>query len=262
MSESPLVSCVMVTADRHDLCRRAIRSWAEQTWENCELVILDNGREPMQDLLADLPSERIVYRHVANNPETTIGELRNSSLDMVRGDFVVPQWDDDDWSAPVRIERQMAALRAHDADAVTLYATLMHVDDPDWFDHPFYGLLEGGVPPTILHKRDDTIRFPELRRTSDTTYKHAWMKRGYHIMPMKEAGHLHLRYSHGGNLWEKEHFLRRMRNTPVDLLAYGWHHYVRRNVLGHPRFQLTAEAREAFATYLRHSLDCGLFQPS
>ncbi len=147
----------MVTADRHDLCRRAIRSWAEQTWDNGELVILDNGKTPMQDLLADLPSERIVYRHVENNPETTIGELRNRSLDMVRGDFVVPQWDDDDWSAPDRIERQMAALRRHNADAVTLYATLMHVDDPQWFDHPFYGLLKGGVPPTILHRRDDRL---------------------------------------------------------------------------------------------------------
>lgn len=133
----------MVTADRHQYCRRAIRSWVEQDWENRELVVLDNGKEPMESLLADLPFGRVVYRHVANNPETTIGELRNRSLDMVRGDFVIPQWDDDDWSAPARLTRQVAALEANQADAVTLYATLMHVDDAPWFDHPFYGLQIG-----------------------------------------------------------------------------------------------------------------------
>ena len=149
MSTTPLVSCVMVTADRHTLCRRAIRSWAEQDWDNRELVVLDNGTDPMESLLSDLPSGRVVYRHMANNPDTTIGELRNRSLDLVNGDFVVPQWDDDDWSAPDRITRQMAALEAQRADAVTLYATLMHVDEEPWFDHPFYGLLKGGVPPKI-----------------------------------------------------------------------------------------------------------------
>lgn len=258
MANQPLVSCVMVTADRHTLCRRAIRSWAEQDWENREFVILDNGTEPMEDLLSDLPYGRVVYKHVANNPDTTIGELRNRSLDMVNGDFVVPQWDDDDWSAPDRITRQMGALEARNADAVTLYATLMHVDEEPWFDHPFYGLLKGGVPPTILHRRDDSIRFPELRRTSDTTFKHAWMERRYHIMPMADA-HLHLRYFHGENLWEQEHFIRRMRNTPKDLIAYGWHKFVRRNVLGHPRFRISDEARRAFEIYLRHSRECGIF---
>lgn len=258
MAHQPLVSCIMVTADRHLLCRRAIRSWVEQDWDNKELVVLDNGTEPMHSLLADLPTDRLVYRHVPNNPETTIGELRNHSLDMIRGDFVVPQWDDDDWSAPNRITRQMAALEAHHSDAVTLYATLMHVDAERWFDHPFYGLLRGGVPPTILHRRDDTIRFPELRRTSDTTFKHAWMQKRYHIMPMADA-HLHLRYSHGGNLWEQEHFIRRMRNTPKDLIAYGWHTFIRRNVLGHPRFRISAEARKAFDIYLQHSRDSGIF---
>jgi len=233
-------------------------SYSAQTWANRELVVLDNGTEPMEDLLSDIPYGQVVYNHVPNNPDTTIGELRNRSLDMVNGDLVVPQWDDDDWSAPDRLERQFAALTEKEADAVTLYATLMHVDGEAWFDHPFYGLLKGGVPPTIMHKRDDEIRFPELRRTSDTTFKQAWMERSYHIMPMADA-HLHLRYFHGSNLWEQEHFLRRMRNTPKDLLAYGWHKFVRRDVLGHPRFKISAEARQAFDTYLEHSRACGIF---
>jgi hypothetical protein len=84
------------------------------------------------------------------------------------------------------------------------------------------------------------------------------MERHYHIMPLADA-HLHLRYFHGENLWEQEHFIRRMRNTPKDLMAYGWHKFVRRNVLGHPRFRISDEARRAFEIYLRHSRECGIF---
>ncbi len=249
----------MVTADRHTLCRRAIKSYSAQTWQNKELVVLDNGKAPMDGLLTDIPYGEVRYQHVENNSETTIGALRNQSLELVRGEVVVPQWDDDDWSSPDRLTRQHAALSSNDADAVTLYATLMHVDNPDYFDHPFYGLLDGGVPPTIMHLRDDDVRFPALRRTSDTTYKNEWRSRKYHIMPMADS-HLHLRYFHGDNLWEQEHFIRRMRNTPKDLLAYGWHKFVRRNVFGHPRFRISDEARVAFETYLKHSRECGIFE--
>jgi len=230
----------------------------EQTYANKELVVLDNGTVPMEALLEDVPSELVRYAYEENNAATTIGELRNRSLEMVSGDIVVPQWDDDDWSAPERLDRQYAALVKNEADAVVLYATLMHVDDPLFFDHPFYGLLKGGVPPTVMHVRDDAVRFPELRRTSDTHYKNVWRQRNYLMLPMSEA-HLHLRYFHGSNLWERDHFLRRMRNTPSDLIAYFWWKNIRRNIFGHPRFQISEEARAAFSTYLEDSAACGLF---
>jgi len=249
----------MVTADRPELCKRAILSYLGQTYSNKELVVLDNGEKPMQSLLEDVPSHEVRYEYIQSNAATTIGELRNRSLEMVTGDIVVPQWDDDDWSAPERLDTQYRALDKHGVDAVTLYATLMHVDDPDFFDHPFYGLLKGGVPPTVMHRRDDSVRFPELRRTSDTHYKNVWRSRKYLILPMQEA-HLHLRYFHGKNLWERDHFLRRMRNTPADLVAYGWWKFLRGNILGHPRFRISADAQKAFDTYLKDSRTCGLFE--
>ena len=88
-------------------------------------------------------------------------------------------------------------------------------------------------------------RYPNLRRTSDTTYIEEWQQHRYVRMP-RETSHLYLRYFHGGNLWETDHFLRRMRNTPKDLLLYAWHRYVRGDVFEHPRFQLTDRMRSAF----------------
>jgi glycosyltransferase involved in cell wall biosynthesis len=255
----PKVSCVMVTADRHDLCRRAIWSYQQQTWPNRELVVLDNGKIPMDSLLIDVPSREVRYQYIEKTPELVIGALRNHALDLATGDYLAPQWDDDDWSHPDRLTRQMTRLLEGRYDACTLAGTLMHVDDPLYFDHPFIGLLDGGVPPTIVHRRDETIRFPPLPRTSDTFYKEAWRQRRYVQLPRSEA-HLYIRYFHGHNIWEQEHFLRRMRNTPLDALAYVWHQYVRGNLFGHPRFQLSAEAQAGFQQYLEDSFRFDLFR--
>ncbi|MEM9663753.1 MAG: glycosyltransferase family 2 protein [Bacteroidota bacterium] len=247
----------MVTADRPHLCKRALLSYQAQTYPHKELVVLDNGTRPMDELLGTLPSDEVHYMRVEPHPDLVIGALRNLSLEAATGPYVAPQWDDDDWSHPDRLTQQVAMLEAG-FDACTLPATLMHVDDPTYFDHPFVGQLPNGVPPTIVHRRDAEIRYPPLRRTSDTAYVNAWRDLRYAILPA-DTTHHYIRYFHGGNLWEQEHFLRRMRNTAFDLLAYGWYHYVRRDVRLHPRFQLSPEARAGFELYLEHSRQVGLF---
>lgn len=248
----------MVTADRPDFARRAIASFAAQSWPDKELVVLDNGSVPMRPLLEGLPPEQVVYRHTPRQEGRYIGALRNESLDMARGDFVVPQWDDDDWSHPERLTIQAEVLLGG-YDACALPGTIMHVDAPGFFLHPFIGLLKGGVPPTLMHRRDPGIRYPNLRRTSDTSYLGQWHARPY-LTLARGTEHLYVRYFHGGNLWEETHFVRRMRNTPRDFLAYGWHRFVRRNLLGHPRFRLSTEAKAAFERYLDDSRHFGFFR--
>lgn len=248
----------MVTADRPHLARRAIHCYQQQTYPNKELVVLDNGETPIEDLLAVLPADELRYDHVEPGSMGYIGGLRNVSLEMATGQYIVPQWDDDDWYHPERLARQAAVLDAGH-DACMLPATLMHVDHPDYFYRPFFGKLPNGVPPTIMHRRDGSIRYPDLRRTSDTPYTNEWRERSYVQMGM-DAAHLYLRYSHGGNLWEPTHFLRRMRNTPRDLLAYGWWRYVRRDLFRHNRFQIGPDGQAAFRRYLEDSVATGIFE--
>jgi glycosyltransferase involved in cell wall biosynthesis len=41
----PRISCVMVTANRAAIARRAVRCFLDQSWSNRELVIVDDGSE-------------------------------------------------------------------------------------------------------------------------------------------------------------------------------------------------------------------------
>lgn len=256
-NDNPKVSCLMVTADRPLLAQRAIRCYRNQTYENKELVIIDDGKADMEPLLVDLPPEEVVYIKLEKKPENTLGGLRNISLEAASGAFIL-QWDDDDWIHPERIEKQVRILQ-QGYDACALYGSIMHLDTPEFFRHPYIGYLKNGWPGSIMHRRDPRIRFPELRKAEDSVYLHQWMKRRFVRLPAEDS-YLHIRCYHGNNTWDKKHFLTKMRNTFSDLVSYGWHRYIRHNLLLHSRFHLSARDREAFERYLQDSMELGIFK--
>lgn len=244
----------MVTANRARLARRAIACFAAQTYADTELVIVDDGDVDYGPLLRDLPPERVIYHRLPRSAGRTLGELRNLSLDLARGDFIA-QWDDDDWYHPTRLERQIAAIGAG-ADACLIAATLMHLDTPAWFDRPYVGRLPAGVPGTIVHRRSDSARYPAERRGEDTVYLDHWRGRIARL-PASEAG-LFIRCFHGSNTWEAEHFLRRLRNAPDAFIEWNLRRLVGATA-GHSRFRLTAAQRSAFETYISDSRRAGVF---
>ncbi len=107
----PLVSCLMPTADRPHFVRRALEYFRRQTWDRCELVVVDEGEQPIAELLPDDP--RIVY--VRSRTGATLGDQRNLACERARGDLLI-HWDDDDWHAPWRVAYQIERLCQHEAE--------------------------------------------------------------------------------------------------------------------------------------------------
>jgi glycosyltransferase involved in cell wall biosynthesis len=247
----------MVTADRPRLMRRSVRCYRRQTYPNRELVVVDDGATDLAPVLASLSDEEFTYVCLDPDTDHVLGHLRNVALDAASGDYLA-QWDDDDWYHRERLVRQ-AALLDDGADACALQGTLMHLDAAEYFYHPYVGLLDDGVPGTIMHRRDDAARYPDVARAEDTEFLQHWLDRDYRLLPASEA-HLFIRCFHGSNTWEKTHFLTRMRNTPRDAIAYVWHRYVRGDLFRHRRFQLRNAAQAAFRTYLQDSADLDLFR--
>lgn len=257
--EPPLVSCLVVTANRPHLLRRAVRCFNRQSYPHRELVVLDDGTEDLTPALADVPAAQLRYERIPRQPDNVLGALRNQSLDLARGTYVA-QWDDDDWYHPDRLTIQIRALE-RGAAACTIAATLMHLNTPDFLRHPYVGHLRGGVPGTIVHRRDDAIRYPAQRRAEDSVYLDAWRERG-HAELSDDYAHLFIRTFHGANTWEQTHFHRRLRNSVPRLATYAWYRYVRRDLFAHPKFQLSATAAEAFEMYLTDSFELGLLEAS
>jgi glycosyltransferase involved in cell wall biosynthesis len=254
-AEFPLISCLMVTGNRKALAARAIACFRNQTWPNKELVIIDDGTEDLSSLFVGI-EDQVQYIRLEKRPENVLGMLRNKSLDAARGVFLA-QWDDDDWYHPDRLKIQAEVLMQGN-DACCLHGTLMHLDDEVFGSLPYVGYLKNGVPGSIMHRNSKTIRYPEIRRAEDTYYLNEWRKRRY-VMLGREHSDKFIRCFHGSNTWEKAHFRRRIRNTPIDAVFY-----VVLNLFGklekHPRFKLQPHERAAFASYVNLSAELGLLQ--
>lgn len=251
----PKISCLTVTANRKHLMKRAIHCFQNQTYQNKELVIIDDGEEDLDDFLSPLPPGQVNYVKLVKKPENTLGKLRNRSLQEAGGDFLV-QWDDDDWYHPERIAVQAQVLE-NGYDACCLSGALMHLDEEPYMQHPYVGYLPDGIPGSIMHRRDESIRYPHTRRAEDTVYLQEWMDRRYLQLP-DTYSHLFIRCYHGSNTWEKDHFLRRVRNNPGDAVLYFWHEIIKGKLFDHPKFQLTDAQHRAFNMYLEDSRELNL----
>jgi glycosyltransferase involved in cell wall biosynthesis len=111
----PLISCVMLTADRPKHAARAIKAWRRQTWPNRELIIYDSGSRslPLQEI------EGVCFVH---GDKRTIGEMRNAAIARSSG-VVIAHWDDDDVSCDDRLRDEFDRLTNHDCE-ITGYSSI------------------------------------------------------------------------------------------------------------------------------------------
>ena len=105
MSTESFVSCIMPTSDRRRFASRAIDYFLAQDYTSKELLILDDGEQPLPDLGRD--DGQVRYLRLEQN--TALGAKRNLGCKEARGDIIF-HWDDDDWMADWRLSYQVRAL--------------------------------------------------------------------------------------------------------------------------------------------------------
>jgi hypothetical protein len=118
---APLVSCIMPTADRRQFVERALWYFRRQDYPNKQLVVVDDGQDRVQDLVAGDPA----IQYLGLDPGATLGEKRNLAVAASRGAIIV-HWDDDDWYDPTRLSYQVAPLVADRADFTALRMSFLY----------------------------------------------------------------------------------------------------------------------------------------
>lgn len=105
-----LVSCVVPSYNRAHLLKEAIESTIAQTYQNWEMIIVDdkspdNTAEVAKSYAAKDP--RVKY---FLNPEKGVSSARNYGIQMSQGQYIA-FLDDDDISLPHRFESQLKAMK-------------------------------------------------------------------------------------------------------------------------------------------------------
>jgi glycosyltransferase involved in cell wall biosynthesis len=103
----PLVSVLTPTYNRREFIPWSRKCLESQDYplSRIEWIILDDGTDPIEDLVKDCPC----VRYYREEEKMNIGKKRNVLNSLVKGDFVIA-WDDDDFYPPTRISHSVMML--------------------------------------------------------------------------------------------------------------------------------------------------------
>lgn len=205
---TPLVSCIMPTRDRPDFAAQAVQYFRRQDYPDAELVIIEDGPPRLEALLPADPRVRVVCG--GDVAARSIGALRNLGCEHARGEIIV-HWDDDDWHGPHRVSRQVAAIRAGEADITALRDTPV-LDLTTWrywrlnpalHRRLFVRDVHGG---TLAFRRavwERLARFPDRSLAEDAAFLDHAVRRGARLVPL-DAGDDYVYVRHETNSWRLE----------------------------------------------------------
>ena len=137
----------------------------------------------------------------------SLGTKRNIACREARGEIMV-LWDDDDWHAPQRIERQVLPIVRGDAEITALQnCFVLEVSDrrfwtitPDLHRMMFAGNVTGGTAAFRRQLWEGGIRYPEVNITEDAAFLNDAMRRGRKLERI-ENDSLFVYVRHGSNTW-------------------------------------------------------------
>ncbi|MFW7415406.1 glycosyltransferase family 2 protein [Demequina sp. SO4-18] len=186
VSDGPLVTVIMPTHRRGREIVTAVKSILRQTWRNLELVIVDDASGPeFDDRLEEVAGLDPRVRLIRLERNVGAYGARNVALQSVRGEFVTFQ-DDDDWSHPERIERQVMPLIA-DSDLCSTISRCARATDEMVFRYRGQRVLRPNASSLMFRRADVDVvgYFDATRKAGDT--EHA-----FRLVTMTGGTHLDL----------------------------------------------------------------------
>jgi len=159
MLSKPEISVIIPTYNRAELLKKAISSVLNQTFEDLELIIVDeastdNTSEVVKDFMEG--DNRIKYlRYKTNSGKPSIA--RNRGIAAAEGEYLAFLDSDDEW-LPKKLEMQIKMAKNFDLDVVGCNyflvdengETIGKVTFPEWIrKNLLKGLMEGAFYPNL-----------------------------------------------------------------------------------------------------------------
>jgi glycosyltransferase involved in cell wall biosynthesis len=124
--QDPKVSVVIPTYNRAHLIPRAIQSVLNQTYQDLEIVVVDDGStDNTEELIKNFKDERI--RYILNSKNKGASAARNTGIKASNGNYIAFQDSDDEWF-PDKLEQQMEVFRDAPPEIGVVYSGLYRIE--------------------------------------------------------------------------------------------------------------------------------------
>ena len=155
VDNTPLVSILMLTYNRAKYIGTAIDSVLAQTYQNVELVIIDDGStDETADILARYTDPRI--KTVLHTENAGLHARRAESLTYTQGVYTAVLDSDDVWTATSKLQAQVEYLQAHRDCAVVGTCITLCAPDGTPVGQDSYGTTNQAIRQAILSRNQFT----------------------------------------------------------------------------------------------------------
>ena len=133
----PKVSVVMPTYNRAHLIGRAIQSVLNQTYQDFEIIVVDDGSmDNTEKVIREFQKKdkRILYiQHEKNKGEAA---ARNTGIEVAKGEYIAFQDSDDEW-LPEKLEKQMRVFATAPPEVGVVYTGFWRIENDKKVYIPF-----------------------------------------------------------------------------------------------------------------------------
>lgn len=214
VTSEPEISVIMLTYNREQLVGRMIRCVLEQTFQDFEFVIVDNGSTDASGQIADDYAKQDPRIKVLHYKKGNIGSGRNRGLDAAKGRYIAFV-DDDDTCSPDFLEFLYQLAEESKADIAICGATWSNreekylMDAEEAMEKLLWRKHYNVAFPTKLFRRElfEENRFLETGKYDDI-YLMPKMIAAARLVAYHGRSKYHFeRHEHNNSAWTQNHQL-------------------------------------------------------
>ncbi len=156
-SSGPLITIIMTAYNTSHRTSIAIESILKQTYQNLELIIVDDeSTDDTQKIIQEWErkDKRVKLIHLAQNVGTYVA--KNIALLQAKGEFITCH-DSDDWSHPLKIERQARPLIRYSRLVATMSSLIRVDDNGEFYARSVHPLIRQN-PSSLMFRKDIVLK--------------------------------------------------------------------------------------------------------
>ena len=129
MAEKPTVSVIIPTYNRAHLIDRSIQSVLNQTYQDFELIVVDDrSTDNTEDIIRQFREKDKRIKYIKHDKNKGGSAARNTRIKNSVGKYIVFQDSDDEWF-PEKLEKQMKIFETASLEVGVVYTGFWRIKD-------------------------------------------------------------------------------------------------------------------------------------